>query len=46
MEKSVEMFAVVLFAVIGLSHLLQPKAPICRWPASSLRFTRSGPGYL
>ena len=26
MERSVEMFAVVLFAVVGLSHLLQPKA--------------------
>jgi hypothetical protein len=26
MEKSVEVFAVVLFGVIGLSHLLQPKA--------------------
>ena len=26
MERSVEVFAVVLFGVIGLSHLLQPKA--------------------
>jgi hypothetical protein len=26
MERSVEVFAVVLFTVIGLSHILQPKA--------------------
>jgi hypothetical protein len=26
MEKSVEVFAVIVLAVLGLSHILQPKA--------------------
>jgi hypothetical protein len=26
MERSVEVFAIVLFGVLGLSHILQPKA--------------------
>ena len=26
MEKSVEVFAIILFGGIGLSHILQPKA--------------------
>jgi hypothetical protein len=26
MERSVEVFAIILFGVLGLSHILQPKA--------------------
>ena len=26
MERSVELFAIILFGVLGLSHILQPKA--------------------